>query len=157
MTVQQQILDLIRGLVAERGMALILISHDLGVIAQNVERMMVMYGGSVVESGPTSSVFARRMHPYTLGLFGARPGLRSRKGQRLTTIPGTVHELVDLPPGCPFAGRCRFTAPACHVTVPAPLAVAAGHEVRCIRLDAVEDYKAAAAAEAATAVGAAHG
>jgi peptide/nickel transport system ATP-binding protein len=136
-TIQRQILDLIRGLVAERGMALMLISHDLGVIAQNVERMLVMYGGSVVESGATQSVFALRRHPYTLGLFGARPGLRSARGQRLTTIPGTVPELVDLPAGCPFAGRCSFTIPECHVTAPPPVVVEPGHEVRCIRLDAV--------------------
>ncbi|MEO7546844.1 MAG: ABC transporter ATP-binding protein [Ramlibacter sp.] len=136
-TVQRQILELIRELVAERGMALLLISHDLGVIAQNVRRMLVMYGGSVVESGTTASVFANRTHPYTLGLFGARPGLYSAKGQRLTTIPGTVPELADLPPGCTFAGRCRFTIPECHVTVPPPIEVSPGHGVRCIRLDAV--------------------
>ena len=114
-----------------------LISHDLGVIAQNVARMLVMYGGSVVESGPTDAVFAHRMHPYTLGLFAARPGLRSRKGQKLATIAGSVPELVDLPPGCPFAGRCRFTIPECHVTVPPPHQVEPGHHARCIRLDAV--------------------
>lgn len=136
-TIQRQILDLIRELVAERGMALMLISHDLGVIAQNVARMLVMYGGSVVESGPTVSVFANRIHPYTLGLFAARPGLRSAKGQRLATIPGTVPELVDLPAGCPFAGRCRFTIPECHVTVPPAVSIEPGHEARCIRLDAV--------------------
>jgi len=137
-TVQQQILDLIRELVAERGMALILISHDLGVIAQNVQRMLVMYGGSVVESGATADVFAHRSHPYTRGLFGARPSLQSTKGQRLVTIAGTVPELVDLPPGCPFAGRCRFTIPECHSTVPPAQSLEPGHEVRCIRLDAVE-------------------
>jgi peptide/nickel transport system ATP-binding protein len=136
-TIQRQILDLISDLVAERGMALMLISHDLGVIAQNVERMMVMYGGSVVESGDTESVFAHRAHPYTLGLFAARPGLRATKGRRLMTIAGTVPELVDLPAGCPFAGRCTFTIPECSVTAPPPVAVEAGHEARCIRLDAV--------------------
>lgn len=136
-TVQRQILELIRDLVDERGMALMLISHDLGVIAQNVARTMVMYGGSVVESGPTDSVFANRVHPYSLGLFAARPGLRSPRGQRLATIPGTVPELADLPPGCPFAGRCRFTIPECHVTVPPPIAVEPGHHARCIRLEAV--------------------
>jgi peptide/nickel transport system ATP-binding protein len=141
-TIQRQILELISDLVAERGMALMLISHDLGVIAQNVARMLVMYGGSVVESGPTESVFAHRMHPYTLGLFGARPGLRSHKGQRLATIAGTVPELVDLPPGCPFAGRCMFTIPACHLTVPPPYEVAPEHHARCIRLDAVAAAKA---------------
>jgi peptide/nickel transport system ATP-binding protein len=140
-TIQRQILDLIRELVAERGMALLLISHDLGVIAQNVARMLVMYGGSVVESGPTTEVFANRMHPYTLGLFGARPGLRSRKGQRLAMIPGTVPELVDLPPGCPFAGRCPFTIPECHVTAPPPIEVGPDHRARCIRLDAVAAVK----------------
>ena len=144
-TIQRQILDLIRELVAEHGMALMLISHDLGVIAQNVRRMMVMYGGSVVESGTTASVFANRMHPYTLGLFSARPGLHSAKGQRLTTIPGTVPELVDLPPGCPFAGRCAFTIDECHVTVPPPYEVEPGHHARCIRLDSVAQAKAGVA------------
>jgi peptide/nickel transport system ATP-binding protein len=145
-TIQRQILDLIRELVAERHMALILISHDLGVIAQNVQRMMVMYGGAVVEDGPTRSVFAHRMHPYSLGLFAARPGLRSSKGQRLATIPGTVPELVDLPPGCPFSGRCRFTVPECLVTVPPACEVEPGHHARCIRLDAVAAEKDKAAA-----------
>jgi peptide/nickel transport system ATP-binding protein len=140
-TIQRQILELIRDLVAERGMALMLISHDLGLIAQNVARMLVMYGGSVVESGPTTSVFAHRMHPYTLGLFAARPGLRSVRGQKLATIAGTVPELVDLPPGCPFAGRCRLTIPACHVTEPPPVEVEPGHHARCIRLDVVAAEK----------------
>ncbi len=140
-TIQRQILDLIGDLVAERGMALMLISHDLGVIAQNVARMLVMYGGSVVESGPTESVFAHRTHPYTLGLFAARPSLRSSKGRRLATIAGSVPELADLPPGCPFAGRCRFTIPECHVTVPPAYEVEPGHRARCIRLDAVAQAK----------------
>jgi peptide/nickel transport system ATP-binding protein len=145
-TIQRQILDLISELVAERGMALMLISHDLGVIAQNVARMLVMYGGSVVESGPTESVFTNRLHPYSLGLFAARPALGARKGQRLATIPGTVPELVDLPAGCPFAGRCTFTIPECHVTAPPPIDIEPGHQARCIRLDAV-----AAARQEATA------
>jgi peptide/nickel transport system ATP-binding protein len=141
-TIQQQILDLIGELVAERGMALMLISHDLGVIAQNVARMLVMYGGSVVESGPTASVFAHMMHPYTRGLFAARPKLNAARGQRLATIPGTVPELVDLPSGCPFAGRCRFTADECFTVVPPPVEVDAGHQARCIRLDAVAEAAA---------------
>jgi peptide/nickel transport system ATP-binding protein len=126
-------------------MALMLISHDLGVIAQNVQRMLVMYGGSVVESGPTASVFANRMHPYTLGLFAARPGLRAARGQRLATIPGTVPELVDLPRGCPFAGRCRLTIPECNTALPAPYEVEMGHSARCIRLDVVAAEKAGGA------------
>ncbi|MBS0428327.1 MAG: ABC transporter ATP-binding protein [Proteobacteria bacterium] len=136
-TIQKQILDLIRGLVEERGMAMILISHDLGVIANNVSRMLVMYGGSVVESGPTGAVFAERAHPYTQGLFAARPVLGAPRGGRLATIRGSVPELVDLPPGCPFAGRCRFTIDACHTTPPPPTPLAHGHQVRCIRIEAV--------------------
>jgi len=107
-----------------------------------------MYGGTVVESGPTESVFAHRMHPYTLGLFAARPRLHGQKGQRLATIPGTVPELVDLPPGCPFAGRCRFTIDACTRAVPPPVEVERDHLARCIRLDAVAAFKAGAEAAA---------
>ncbi len=136
-TVQKQILDLIAELVAERGMALILISHDLGVIADSVDRMLVMYGGTVVESGPTKALFARRAHPYTQGLFAARPVLGAPRGGRLATIRGSVPELVDLPPGCPFAGRCAFTVEACHATRPPVVEFPDGHRVRCLRLDEV--------------------
>ncbi|RYF79950.1 MAG: ABC transporter ATP-binding protein [Comamonadaceae bacterium] len=136
-TIQKQILDLIRGIVEERGMAMILISHDLGVIANNVQRMLVMYGGSVVESGSTHAVFAERAHPYTQGLFAARPALGAPRGTRLATIRGSVPELVDLPPGCPFAGRCQFTVDECHTTRPPAVSLAPEHEVRCLRLDAV--------------------
>ena len=135
-TIQGQILDLIADLVAERGMALLLISHDLGVIAENVARMLVMYGGSVVESGPTAEVFGRMAHPYTQGLFAARPKLGAAPGTRLQTIAGTVPELADLPPGCPFTDRCRIAIAACRTTVPPPVAIGPGHEARCLRIDA---------------------
>ncbi len=136
-TIQKQILDLIRELVAERGMALLLISHDLGVIAQNVSRMLVMYGGSVVESGSAATVFGQKTHPYTRGLFGARPSLHSLRGQRLATIAGTVPDLVDLPAGCAFAGRCQYTVDACHSTVPLREEITPGHHVACSRLEIV--------------------
>ena len=135
-TIQGQILDLIAGLVAERGMALLLISHDLGVIAQNVARMLVMYGGTVVESGPTEAVFGRMAHPYTQGLFAARPKLGAAPGTRLVTIAGTVPELVDLPPGCPFTERCRLAVGDCRTTAPPPVDIGAGHSARCLRIDA---------------------
>ena len=134
-----QILDLIRELVAERGMALMLISHDLGVIAQNVRA----HAGDVrrqrgrerahrLRSSPTA------IHPYTLGLFAARPGAaRARAASGWRPSRARVPELVDLPPGCPFAGRCRFTIADCHATVPPPIEVEHGHQARCIRLDAV--------------------
>jgi peptide/nickel transport system ATP-binding protein len=143
-TIQGQILDLIADLVAERGMALLLISHDLGVIAENVQRMLVMYGGSVVESGPTAEVFGRMAHPYTQGLFAARPKLGAAPGTRLQTIAGTVPELVDLPPGCPFTDRCRLAIAACRDTVPPAVAIGPGHEARCLR---VEEALAIAAGE----------
>jgi peptide/nickel transport system ATP-binding protein len=134
-TIQGQILDLIADLVAERGMAMILISHDLGVIAENVQKMMVMYGGTVVESGATDAVFSRMGHPYTQGLFRARPRLGAKKGTRLTTIAGTVPELADLPAGCPFADRCPLVESRCRAALPAALDVGGGHRVRCVRTD----------------------
>jgi peptide/nickel transport system ATP-binding protein len=134
-TIQGQILDLIADLVAERGMSMILISHDLGVIAENVQRMMVMYGGTVVESGATNAVFTRMGHPYTQGLFRARPRLGARKGTRLQTIAGTVPELADLPAGCTFADRCAIVEDRCRVALPLAVDVGAGHGVRCVRTD----------------------
>jgi peptide/nickel transport system ATP-binding protein len=134
-TIQRQILDLIAELVEERGMAMILISHDLGVIAENVARMMVMYGGTVVESGATDAVFSRMGHPYTQGLFRARPRLGARKGTRLRTIAGTVPELADLPAGCTFADRCPLVISRCRAALPIAADVGDGHRVRCIRTD----------------------
>jgi peptide/nickel transport system ATP-binding protein len=134
-TIQGQILDLIADLVEERGMSMILISHDLGVIAENVERMMVMYGGTVVESGPTEEVFRRMGHPYTQGLFRARPRLGARKGTRLKTIAGTVPELADLPAGCAFSDRCPLVEDRCRAALPPVVEVGAGHGVRCLRTD----------------------
>jgi peptide/nickel transport system ATP-binding protein len=134
-TLQGQILDLIADLVTERGMSMILISHDLGVIAENVERMIVMYGGTVVESGRTEQVFTRMGHPYTQGLFRARPRLGAKKGTRLKTIEGTVPELADLPSGCPFADRCPLVQDRCRAAFPPIVEVPVGHGVRCVRTD----------------------
>jgi peptide/nickel transport system ATP-binding protein len=134
-TIQRQILDLIADLVAERGMSMMLISHDLGVIGENVQRMMVMYGGTVVESGATDAVFTRMGHPYTQGLFRARPRLGAKKGTRLKTIAGTVPELADLPKGCPFADRCALVEDRCRAALPEAVEVAPGHRVRCVRTD----------------------
>ena len=141
-TIQAQILALIAELVAEDGMALLLISHDLGVIARNVQRMLVMYGGSVVESGPTGEVFAHLAHPYTRGLFSARPRLGAAKGGRLQTSPGRVPELADLPSGCPFSDRCGYVIEACHAALPAAVEVGPGHAARCIRVHEIEGLTA---------------
>ena len=137
-TIQREILDLINTLVDESGMALLMISHDLGVMARMVSRLLVMYGGTVVESGPTDDVFAHLAHPYTRGLFAARPRLgAARVGgrkPRLATIPGRVPELVDMPPGCPFADRCGWVVEACRTAPPPPSSVGTAHEARCIRV-----------------------
>jgi peptide/nickel transport system ATP-binding protein len=140
-TIQADILDLISTLVREEQMALLLISHDLGVMARTVERVLVMYGGTVVESGPTSEVFAHLAHPYTRGLFAARPRMGAARvnGRKplLTTIPGRVPELFDMPAGCPFADRCAWDTEACRTQLPAAVRVGPGHEARCIRIDDV--------------------
>jgi peptide/nickel transport system ATP-binding protein len=135
MTIQREILDLIAELVADSGMALLLISHNLDVMAQRVTRTLVMYGGTVVEAGPTGQVFKHQAHPYTRGLFGARPRLGAARGQRLTTILGRVPELVDLPAGCPFADRCSLVVDACRAAPPPAVAVGPAHDARCLRVD----------------------
>jgi peptide/nickel transport system ATP-binding protein len=145
-TIQGEILELLSDLVTERHMALLLISHDLGVMAQTVQRVMVMYGGMVVESGPTASVFERLAHPYTRGLFGARPSLGAARVNgvkpRLVTIAGRVPELVDLPIGCGFADRCDRVVGACREAMPSEVSVAPQHDVRCLKPHASKDGEA---------------
>jgi len=147
-TIQREVLDLIGQLVAEDGMALLLISHDLGVMAETVQRTLVMYAGSVVEDGPTDAVFRRLAHPYSRGLFAARPRLGLPRGHRLATIPGRVPALADLPAGCAFAPRCALAEDACRAAPPPPAAVAPGHTAACRRLDALPPPGAAEAAAA---------
>ena len=140
-TIQGEILDLIAELVSERAMALLLISHDLGVMARSCAHLLVMYGGSIVESGPTQAVFKRLAHPYTRGLFGARPRLGGTRGARLATIPGRVPELADLADSCPFAQRCAWAIQVCRAALPPLLDVGAAHAARCVRLADVGEAK----------------
>lgn len=138
-TVQKEVLALIKQLVDEDGMGLLLISHDLGLMQDQVDRVMVMYGGSVVESAATPELFAQRAHPYTRGLFAARPRWGLARGTRLTTMAGSVPELMDLPPGCAFADRCPWAVDDCRHTPPAANIVATQsrstepHVVHCPR------------------------
>jgi len=117
-TVQKEVLSLIRQLVNEDGMGLLLISHDLGLMRDQVDRVMVMYGGTVVESAGTPDLFRTRAHPYTQGLFAARPQLGLKRGTRLQTIPGNVPEIFNWPQGCAFADRCPHAESSCRITVP---------------------------------------
>ncbi len=135
-TIQREVLELIGSLVREDGMGLVLISHNLGVMADTVQRLMVMYAGTVVESGPTAAVFARLAHPYTRGLFAARPRLGLARGTRLATIPGRVPALAEMPAGCAFAERCPHVVDACRAGPPPLVELGAGHAVRCPRWDA---------------------
>jgi peptide/nickel transport system ATP-binding protein len=131
-TVQKEVLALISQLVSEDGMGLLLISHDLGLMQDQVDRVMVMYGGAVVETAPTEALFQHRRHPYTQGLFAARPQLGLKRGTRLTTIPGQVPELSNWPTACAFADRCAHAIDACREVPPPLLQVkATDHWVRC--------------------------
>jgi peptide/nickel transport system ATP-binding protein len=132
-TIQREVLKLIQELVRESGMGLILISHDLGVMADTVQHLNVMYAGTVVESGPTAAVFRRLAHPYTRGLFAARPRLGLPRGTRLATIPGRVPALTEMPAGCAFADRCPLAIEACRLALPPAFDVAPGHRARCLR------------------------
>jgi len=136
-TLQAQILDLLVELVEESGMALIIVSHDLGDIAETADDVLVMYGGTVVERAPVAALLRHRAHPYTQGLFAARPRLGGG-ATPLRAIPGTVPELAALPPGCRFADRCPLAIVACDASPPPMSVVAPGHGAACIRLDAAE-------------------
>jgi peptide/nickel transport system ATP-binding protein len=135
LTVQRQILDLIATLVSEDKMALMLISHDLGVIAEHVRQTLVMYGGTIVEAGPTQDLLRNRAHPYTQALFAARPRPGINRQHRLPTIAGNATDFPGSATGCPFADRCLLTIAECRQAVPPAMDVAPAHIARCIRLD----------------------
>jgi peptide/nickel transport system ATP-binding protein len=117
-TVQAQILSLLDELKRETGTAVLLITHDLGVVADHADRVAVMYAGRIVESAPAAALFARPEHPYTIGLLGARPSATER-AERLASIEGTVPDLRAPPPGCRFAPRCPFRVARCDADAPA--------------------------------------
>lgn len=129
-TVQAQILDLMRSLQEEMGMAILLISHDLGVIADLAEEVVVMYAGKVVEHGPAEAIFYDPQHPYTRGLLRAAPVLGRTAQERLYSIPGTVPSPLAMPRGCAFRPRCPERFAAC-IEAPQLIAIRPGHEARC--------------------------
>ena len=131
-TIQAQVLGLMRQLRREFGTAIVLITHDLGVVAEMADRVVVMYAGQVVEQAPVKALFAMPQHPYTVGLMGAIPNLAGGE-DRLSAIDGLVPAATDLPPGCRFASRCPFVEPRCRASVPALQEVEPGHWSRCWR------------------------
>ena len=130
-TIQAQILDLVRNLVKEFNTALIMITHDLGVVAEMAQNMAVMYAGRIVEQGTVLEVFNNPMHPYTAGLMNSIPRLDGSKKQQLHTIEGVVPDLSDLPMGCAFADRCEYDQEKCHFESPSLQNTAAGRQVAC--------------------------
>ena len=140
-TVQAQILDLLRDLQAETGMSIILITHDLGVVAEMADEVAVMYAGRVVERTAAKALFEDPQHPYTLGLLGSIPRLDEER-ERLLAITGAVPPPFALPKGCRFNPRCPFAEEACRAEVPPLREVIAGHQVACRRAPVEESVLA---------------
>ena len=129
-TIQAQILELLQRIIREQAMSVMFITHDLGVIAEMADRVIVMYAGRIMEVVPVRELFAAPAHPYTIGLLHSRPSLVA-KGHKLTCIPGMVPSLLDMPPGCPFADRCPRAEADCRSSLPELREIAPGHAVRC--------------------------
>jgi oligopeptide transport system ATP-binding protein len=130
-TIQAQITDLVKRLRDEIGMAIIWITHDLGVVAGLANRMIVMYAGFIVEEAAVKELYANPRHPYTLGVLGSLPRLDAQRIHRLTSIEGLPPDLIDLPPGCPFQVRCRYRIDRCAAENPKLEPVAPGHRIAC--------------------------
>ncbi len=141
-TIQAQIIDLVVSLQRDLGMSVIWISHDLGVVARIAQRVVVMYGGRIIEQGLVEDIFDHPAHPYTIGLLASLPKLDDEHvGERLDSIPGQPPDATRLPPGCAFAQRCPLATAACQAALPALADVGADHRAACIRIDEVRRLK----------------
>ncbi|MCY7487275.1 ABC transporter ATP-binding protein [Paenibacillus alvei] len=130
-TVQAQILDLLQRLQQELGMAIVLITHDMGVAAEMADRIAVMYAGKIVEEGSVEEIFDHPSHPYTIGLLQSIPGLEGARGEELYTIPGTIPGINNLPSGCRFNPRCSKVEDKCRQHEPALGEIRSNHQVAC--------------------------
>ncbi|TQV81858.1 ABC transporter ATP-binding protein [Denitrobaculum tricleocarpae] len=142
-TIQAQILKLINSLQKETGTALIMITHDLGVVAEVADKVAIMYAGRIVEAGPVGEIFENPQHPYTLGLMSSMPSLAKRSG-RLVTVAGMVPPADAMPNGCRFATRCPFYTPDCSRNVPHLSQLSEDHAVACFRVPLEENIGEAA-------------
>jgi oligopeptide/dipeptide ABC transporter ATP-binding protein len=129
-TIQAQILELLRDLQREKGMAILMITHDLGVVAENADHVVVMYAGKVVESAPVEELFENPKHPYTVGLFRSLPRLE-QESERLEVIDGNVPNPLQFPSGCKFRPRCAHATDACAETEPGLEQAGDQHQVAC--------------------------
>jgi oligopeptide/dipeptide ABC transporter ATP-binding protein len=133
-TIQAQILTLIRSLKENEGMAVVLITHDMGVVATLCQRVAVMYGGFILEEGPVDDIFSRPLHPYTSSLLRSIPIIdQNRKNRRLAAIPGQPPSILDPPPGCPFTPRCPMATPQCSRALPGLQAYSGEPRARCFK------------------------
>src|SRR5919198_1320812 len=148
-TIQAQILDLLRALVAEENAALILITHDLGVVAGMCERVNVMYGGMFMETGSADQLFASPRHPYTLGLLQSVPRLDAARRARLQPIEGAPPNMLRAPAACPFQPRCRYEVDLSRREVPPLIELEPGHFVACFNPVAVDEWDRTRAAATA--------
>ncbi len=152
-TIQAQILDLLRAIQAERGMGMLFVTHNLGVVAEIAHRVAIMYAGRIVESGPTADVLRHPRHPYTIGLLRSTPRLGEASalkaaGAPLPAIRGAVPSLARLPQGCAFAPRCDHAVEACAIEAPAQETAGAERMVRCRRWREIADAAVAARVDA---------
>jgi peptide/nickel transport system ATP-binding protein len=146
--VQIQVLLLLRELQRELGLAVIFVTHDIGVAVEVADRIAVMYGGRIVEMGSCAGVIRTPAHPYTRGLLASRAGHDVPRGGRLVAIPGAPPDLANLPPGCAFTPRCGRASDVCRTAVPAPVPIAAGHFACCLRIGPPASSSVAAAGAA---------
>jgi oligopeptide/dipeptide ABC transporter ATP-binding protein len=135
-TIQAQILELINELQEQLGMAVLLITHDLGVVAEQADEVAVMYAGKIVERAKPEIIFARPSHPYTIGLMNSVPGVTATKQRRLEAIPGIVPSPLNLPSGCRFRDRCAQAEDGCAEAQPELLEIEPGHWVSCLKVPA---------------------
>ena len=135
-TIQAQVLELIKALQEERGTSLILITHDLGVVAQVCDDVAIVYAGEIVEKGTLEEIYDHPMHPYTEGLFGAIPSV-SKEVERLSPVPGLPPDPTDLPSGCYFAPRCPYASEECRKKHFELQRVSGTHDVRCRKVEEV--------------------
>jgi peptide/nickel transport system ATP-binding protein len=133
-TIQAQILELLQDMKSRFGMAIMLITHAMGVVAETAQRVVVMYAGKVIEEAPVEALFADPKHPYTQGLIRSIPRIdtAATRKARLEAIPGVVPSLLNPPPGCRFAARCKFAMPKCREAIPPLIDVGGGHRVACV-------------------------